>query len=132
MATGRKATNQPSTPESGPQRTLSGPLWLRFVSGPDVETWVQVILDATLITEVRTGAMTALGARHLARPDAKVLGHAGARGTARLTRTRPGRENADERILFWHRGLSILGIAVGRLVLERAEQAGLGMMARFR
>lgn len=40
------------------------------------------IMDATLITEVRTGAMTAVGAKHLARPDAKVLGHAGARGTA--------------------------------------------------
>src|SRR4051794_29420460 len=40
------------------------------------------ILDATLITEARTGAMTAVGARHLARRDAKVLGHAGARGTA--------------------------------------------------
>jgi ornithine cyclodeaminase len=31
---------------------------------------------------MRTGAVTALGARHLARPDAKVLGHIGARGTA--------------------------------------------------
>lgn len=40
------------------------------------------ILDATLITEARTGAMTAVGARYLARPDARVLGHAGARGTA--------------------------------------------------
>ena len=40
------------------------------------------IMDATLVTEARTGAMTAVGARHLARRDAKVLGHAGARGTA--------------------------------------------------
>jgi len=40
------------------------------------------VMDATFITEARTGAMTAVGARHLARPDAKVLGHAGARGTA--------------------------------------------------
>ncbi|MFD0522451.1 hypothetical protein [Paractinoplanes durhamensis] len=40
------------------------------------------IMDATLITEVRTGAMTAVGAKYLARPDAKVLGHVGARGTA--------------------------------------------------
>ena len=31
---------------------------------------------------MRTGAMTALGAKHLARKDAKVLGHIGARGTA--------------------------------------------------
>jgi ornithine cyclodeaminase len=40
------------------------------------------ILDATLITEMRTGAMTAVGAKHLARPDSRILGHVGARGTA--------------------------------------------------
>ena len=229
----------------------------------------QAIVDATLITEVRTGAMTAVGARHLARPDAKVLGHVGARGTAHsnivmldamfdldeirvtsrrpesreafadrlreeldtpvvvtgsvaetfdgadiaveatrlteptslvtpdlvapgsllipygtvsaldpdlldvvdkvvvddwreaqagefgalrphlrsgaltretlhaeigevVTGQRPGRENDEERILFWHRGLSILDVAVGQLILERAERAGLGTMVRFR
>lgn len=229
----------------------------------------QAIVDATLITEVRTGAMTAVGARHLARPGAKVLGHVGARGTAhanvvmldamfdldeiRVTSRRPesreafaerlreelgtpvvvttdvaetldgadiaveatrlvepaplvtpdlvapgallvpygtvsaldpllldvidkvvvddwreaqagefgalrphlrsgaltretlhaeigdvvtgrraGRETEDERILFWHRGLSILDVAVGQLILRRAEQAGLGTMVRFR
>jgi alanine dehydrogenase len=229
----------------------------------------QAIIDATLITEVRTGAMTAVGARHLARPDAKVLGHVGARGTAHsnivmldamfdldeirvtsrrpesreafadrlreeldtpvvvtgsvaetfdgadiaveatrlmepaplvtpdllapgsllipygtvsaldpdlldvvdkvvvddwreaqagefgalrphlrsgalsrdnvhaeigevVTGVRPGREADDERILFWHRGLSILDVAVGHLILERAEAAGLGTMVRFR
>jgi ornithine cyclodeaminase len=42
----------------------------------------RAILDATEITERRTGAMTALGARHLARQEARVLGHIGARGTA--------------------------------------------------
>jgi alanine dehydrogenase len=42
----------------------------------------RAILDATAITEWRTGAVTALGGRHLARADAKVLGHVGARGTA--------------------------------------------------
>ena len=229
----------------------------------------QAIVDATLITEVRTGAMTAVGARHLARPDAKVLGHVGARGTAHsnivmldamfdldeirvtsrrpesreafadrlreeldtpvvvtgsvaetfdgadiaveatrlteptslvtpdlvapgsllvpygtvsaldphlldvvdkvvvddwreaqagdfgalrphlrsgaltretlhaeigevVTGKRPGRESPEERILFWHRGLSILDVAVGQLILERAERAGLGTMVRFR
>ena len=40
------------------------------------------IVDATEITERRTGALTALGARHLARADSKVLAHIGARGTA--------------------------------------------------
>ena len=57
----------------------------------------QAILDATAITEMRTGAVTAICARYLARRDARVLGHIGARGTAywnvRLTaRALPGLE----------------------------------------
>ena len=40
------------------------------------------LLDATAIIEMRTGALTAIGAKHLARKDSKVLGHIGARGTA--------------------------------------------------
>jgi alanine dehydrogenase len=227
------------------------------------------IMDATMITASRTGAMTAVGAKYLARPDARVLGHVGARGTAfwnvvlldemfdldeirvtsrraesreafagrlaevtdtpvratptadeafdgadilieasRLTtpepllRTgavgpgafvvpygtvsaveldlldvmdkvvvddwreaqsgrfgalrphvdsgrlspqtlhaelgqivaglRPGRERPDERILLWHRGLSILDIAVGSLILRKAQDAGVGTMLRYR
>jgi alanine dehydrogenase len=42
----------------------------------------RAIVDATAITEWRTGAVTAIGARHLARSGARVLGHIGARGTA--------------------------------------------------
>lgn len=42
----------------------------------------QAIVDATAITEMRTGAVTALGASVLAPPGARVLGHIGARGTA--------------------------------------------------
>jgi alanine dehydrogenase len=227
------------------------------------------IMDATFITACRTGAMTAVGARYLARPDARILGHVGSRGTAwwnvlllnlvldlaeirvtsrrpesreafgrqlaaaiatpvrvvatadeafdgadilveasRLTvpepllRTsavrpgalvvpygtisaveidllevmdkvvvddwreaqagrfgalrphvdsgrlsagslyaelgqivagdRPGRERPDERILLWHRGLAILDIAVGHLILAKAEQADAGTMLRYR
>ena len=227
------------------------------------------IMDATLITACRTGAMTAVGAKYLARPDARILGHVGARGTAlwnvlllnlvldlaeirvtsrrpesreafgqqlrsaigtpvrvmataeetfdgadvlveasRLTtpepllRTsavqpgafvvpygtisaveidlldvmdkvvvddwreaqagqfgalrphvdtgrltaqslhaelgqivaghRPGRETPEERILLWHRGLAILDIAVGHLILTKAEQAEAGTMLRYR
>jgi alanine dehydrogenase len=40
------------------------------------------IIDATAITEMRTGAVTAIGAEVLARRDARTLGHIGARGTA--------------------------------------------------
>lgn len=43
---------------------------------------LRAIIDATGITEMRTGAMTALGAKHLARKNSRVLGHIGARGTA--------------------------------------------------
>jgi ornithine cyclodeaminase len=42
----------------------------------------RAILDASSLTDMRTGAVTALGAKHLARKSAKVLGHIGARGTA--------------------------------------------------
>lgn len=226
------------------------------------------VMNATLITEVRTGAMTAVGAKFLARKDAKILGHIGARGTAfsnvtmldsifefeeiRVTSRRPesreafadelrnhistpvrvtesaeetienadimveasrlmeptplvrtsavkpgafvvpygtvsavedslldvmdkvvvddwreaqsgrfgalrhqvdsgklnletlhaelgqvvtgersARENDEERILFWHRGLSILDVAVADLILRRAEEAGAGTMLRY-
>jgi ornithine cyclodeaminase len=227
------------------------------------------IMDATMITACRTGAMTAVGARYLARPDSRILGHVGARGTAwwnvllldemfelqeirvtsrrpqsreafaaelaavtdtpvRVTATadetfdgadilveasrlteptpllrtsavrpgafvvpygtvsaveldlldvmdkvvvddwrearsgrfgalraqvdsgrltqdsvhaelgqivagqRPGRESPGERILLWHRGLSILDVAVGQLLLRRAEAADAGTMIRYR
>ncbi len=40
------------------------------------------IIDASDITDMRTGAMTAIGAKHLARKDSRVLGHIGARGTS--------------------------------------------------
>ncbi len=40
------------------------------------------ILDGTLITWMRTGAVTAVGAKYLAAEKPRVLGHIGARGTA--------------------------------------------------
>jgi len=42
----------------------------------------KAILDASGITDMRTGAVTAIGAKYLARKGSKVLGHVGARGTA--------------------------------------------------
>jgi len=227
------------------------------------------VMDATFITEARTGGMTAVGAKHLARKDSRVLGHVGARGTAfsnvtmldhlfeldeirvtsarpesreafgeslraeisttvrvvdtaaecldgadilveasrlteptpllltasvqrgafvvpygtvsaveidlldvmdkvvvddwresqsgrfgalrahvdtgRLTReslyaelgeivsgAKPGRERDEERILFWHRGLSILDVALAHLILTRAEASDVGTMLRYR
>jgi ornithine cyclodeaminase len=40
------------------------------------------ILDASAITDIRTGAVTALGGKYLAKRTSKILGHIGARGTA--------------------------------------------------
>jgi ornithine cyclodeaminase len=41
------------------------------------------IIEATQTTWLRTGAVTAIGAKFLARADSKIIGHIGARGTAR-------------------------------------------------
>lgn len=40
------------------------------------------LLDAAAITDMRTGAITALGSRHLAPARPRILGHVGARGSA--------------------------------------------------
>ncbi|MBT6203034.1 MAG: ornithine cyclodeaminase family protein, partial [Rhodospirillaceae bacterium] len=42
----------------------------------------RAVVDATAITEMRTGAVTAIGAKYLAPSKPRVLGHIGARGTA--------------------------------------------------
>ena len=42
----------------------------------------RAVIDAAGITDMRTGALTAIGAKHLAPPNPKRLGHIGARGTA--------------------------------------------------
>ena len=42
----------------------------------------RAVIDATAITDMRTGAMTAVGAKHLAPSKPKVLGHIGARGSS--------------------------------------------------
>ena len=44
---------------------------------------------------------------------------------------KPGRETDDERILFWHRGLSLSDIALGHAMLEKAKQLGVGQRLRF-
>lgn len=49
----------------------------------DPETGMpHAIIDASAITDMRTGAVTALGAKYLARKNSKILGHVGARGTS--------------------------------------------------
>jgi alanine dehydrogenase len=49
----------------------------------DARTGVpRAIVDGTAITDMRTGAMTAIGAKYLAPSKPRVLGHIGARGSA--------------------------------------------------
>jgi alanine dehydrogenase len=44
---------------------------------------------------------------------------------------KPGREDDDETILFWHRGLSLSDIALGAAMLEKAKQLGVGQRLRY-
>jgi len=63
------------------ERGLPSEMALIMLFDPDTGM-PRAIVDGTMITEARTGAMTAVGAKYLARPDSRVLGHIGARGTA--------------------------------------------------
>src|SRR5258706_16336992 len=104
----------------------------------DPETGMPVaLLDATLITEMRTGALTALGARYLARRDSKVLGHVGARGTAywnvrlldrlfsfaeiRVHSQRPDSRDAFARRLSQDLGKTVVATADWQSCLEDAD-----------
>src|SRR5690606_4510758 len=44
---------------------------------------------------------------------------------------RAGRESDDETILFWHRGLSLSDIALGKAMLAKANAQGIGQRLRF-
>lgn len=44
---------------------------------------------------------------------------------------KPGRESAEETILFWHRGLSLSDIALGHAMLSKAAGMGIGQRLRF-
>ena len=95
------------------------------------------IVDGTLLTAARTGALTALGARHLARADAQVLGHLGARGSAwwnvtmlddlfgfeeiRVTSRRPASREAFAATLAEHLGKPVRAVATPAEALEGAD-----------
>ncbi len=44
---------------------------------------------------------------------------------------KPGRESDGETILFWHRGLSLSDIALGKAMLTKAREKGIGQRLRF-
>jgi len=95
------------------------------------------IVDGTMITAARTGAVTALGARYLARPDSSVLGHVGARGTAwwnvtmldylfnfeeiRVTSQRPESRQAFAAQLSEHLGKPVRAVATSEEALWGAD-----------
>jgi ornithine cyclodeaminase len=112
------------------------PSELALVTLYDPRTGVpRAIVDATALTERRTGALTALGARELARADSRVLAHIGSRGTAfsnvtllarlfdfseiRVTSKRP-----ESRLAFGRRLEKALGREV--LVVDTIEEAVVG------
>jgi alanine dehydrogenase len=95
------------------------------------------IVDGTMLTAARTGALTALGARHLARPDSRVLGHLGARGSAwwnvtmlddlfdfdeiRVTSRRPESREAFAARLAEHLGKPVRAVATPAEALVGAD-----------
>lgn len=95
------------------------------------------IVDGTMITSARTGAMTALGAKFLARPESKVLGHIGARGSAwwnvvmldelfhfdeiRVTSKRPESRNEFAERLTAHLGKPVQAVATAEQALVGAD-----------
>ncbi len=104
----------------------------------DPETGVPLgVVDGTMITSARTGALTALGAKYLARPDSKVLGHVGARGTAwwnvtmlddvfdfdeiRVTSKRPESRDEFARNLTEHLGKTVHSVATAEEALAGAD-----------
>src|SRR6266699_363938 len=149
---GHLPTNGPSAPD-GSTRGVSGvkvvgdfvanyaaglPSELGLLTLYDPATGVPLsIMDATLITACRTGAMTAVGARYLARPGSRVLGHVGARGTAfwnvvlldelfdldeiRVTSRRPESREAFAQQLAAVTSTRILGTATAAEVFDGAD-----------
>jgi alanine dehydrogenase len=95
------------------------------------------IVDGTMITAARTGAVTALGAKYLARSDSKILGHVGARGTAwwnvtmlddifhfaqiRVTSLRPESREAFAQKLSEELGKPVRAVATAQAALEGAD-----------
>jgi ornithine cyclodeaminase len=44
---------------------------------------------------------------------------------------KPGRQNDDETILFWHRGLSLSDIGLAHAMLEKARRLDIGQSLQF-
>ena len=118
------------------RRGLPSELALVLLLDPDTGMPLGIV-DGTWLTAARTGALTALGARHLARPDARVLGHLGARGSAwwnvtmlddlfgfeeiRVTSRRPESREGFAAALTEHLGKPVRAVATPAEALEGAD-----------
>jgi alanine dehydrogenase len=97
----------------------------------------RAVMDATDITTWRTGAVTAIGAKHLAPPAPKIVGHVGARGTAfanlaglaslfaldevRINSKRPETREALARRVRDELGIAARPVATAREAVEGAD-----------
>jgi alanine dehydrogenase len=114
------------------------PSELALITLYDPDTGVPLaIVDGTMITAARTGAVTALGAQHLARSDSRILGHVGARGTAwwnvtmlddlfdfaeiRVTSRRPDSRESFARRLSEELGKPVLAVPSSETALDGAD-----------
>jgi ornithine cyclodeaminase len=118
------------------RRGLPSELALITLYSPDTGAPLAIV-EGTMITSARTGALTALGARHLARSDTSVLGHIGARGSAwwnvtmlddlfhfneiRITSRRPESREKLARRLSRDLGKPVHAVATPREALEGAD-----------
>jgi alanine dehydrogenase len=118
------------------QRGLPSELALVTLYSPDTGMPLAIV-DGTMITAARTGAVTALGARYLARPESAVLGHIGARGSAwwnvtmlddlfhfreiRVTSRRADSRETFARALSEQLGKPVRAVETAREALEGAD-----------
>jgi ornithine cyclodeaminase len=97
----------------------------------------KAIIEASGITDMRTGAVTAVGAKYLAKKDSKILGHIGARGSSywnvrlmdsifdfdeiRVHSRRPGSRNAFGETLSRDLGKRVIVTEDWQSALEGAD-----------
>ena len=79
-----------------------------------VDDWAQCRLGGALFPLIKEGR---LQERHVHAEIGEIV-----------CGTKPKRERADERILFWHRGFAISDVVLGHAVLRRAQEQGVGTM----
>jgi ornithine cyclodeaminase/alanine dehydrogenase-like protein (mu-crystallin family) len=78
-----------------------------YVLQNDATGKLEALIEARILTERRTAAVSALAARYLLRPDARVLGIVGAGPQARAQLEAHVEAHRFERVLIWNRSLEV-------------------------